>query len=700
MKKKFVGIVFALVCILACALALTACNQTPAPSTPPAGHEHNWSKDWKQNETHHWHECTADDCDVTDNALKDGYGEHNFSNGDCVCGKVKPIIATDGLTYALNSDNESYSVTGIGTATDMEIVIASEYEGKPVTAIGDSAFSGCSSLTDITIPNNVTSIGSGAFSACSSLTSITIPNSVTSIGSGAFASIKEINISDLASWCNIDFEDSESNPLHNAGNLYINGELAMDIAIPDTVTEIKSYAFYGCNSLMSIELANSVTSIGTHAFRNCSNLTSVKINDNINYISDYSFGTGYNISYEEGKMECYTNITHAEIPTIASVAIANGSYNKWTRSSLRTLVITGGNELDFSLICPYCSPFSLESITIPDSVTSIKGTVATTKINYIGNIENWCKLGGIGNTSQYTLYINDIMLNELEMPDGMTAIPDYAFSGCNSLTSVTITGSVTSIGQYAFYNCSFLTNVIIPNSVTSIGQYAFYNCSSFTIVTIPDGVTGIEQCAFYNCASAVFYCEANNKPESWHSAWTDSEKERIIWDCNHNNKTVIVSGSYRHTYTYTVEEGIIYTSIFTEKEYLNPAQSPDGNKYYFYTSYVYVDRQPTSLNGDIHIKNGVRLIVMNAFENCRKITSIEIPNSVTSIGDAAFKMCSFMTITIPDSVTSIGTWAFYGCSGVIYCEVAYKPSGWKDDWNYTSCPVVWDCKNTNKDSNS
>src|ERR1035437_8803621 len=124
-----------------------------------------------------------------------------------------------------------------------------------VTTIGSSAFSSCTSLTNVTIGNSVTSIGSGAFYGCSSLTSITIPNSVTSIGSSAFSSC-----TGLAS-----------------------------VTIGNSVTSVGDYAFSGCRNLTSVTIGNSVTSIGTYAFYYCSGLTSVTIGNSVTNIWSLAF---------------------------------------------------------------------------------------------------------------------------------------------------------------------------------------------------------------------------------------------------------------------------------------------------------------------------------------------------------------------------------------------------------------------------
>ncbi|MBS1305262.1 MAG: leucine-rich repeat domain-containing protein [Christensenellaceae bacterium] len=162
---------------------------------------------------------------------------HNFVGNVCsVCG----VTASEGLAYELSSDGCGYSVVGIGSCTDKDVVIPSSHQNLPVTEIGKDAFSHCG-IISVALPAGVTSIGFCAFSACFSLTSISIPEGLISIDGAAFAGCSGLT----------------------------------SVSLPDGLTSIGQSTFYECKGLTSLSLPESLVSIGDRAFDGCSALTSV-----------------------------------------------------------------------------------------------------------------------------------------------------------------------------------------------------------------------------------------------------------------------------------------------------------------------------------------------------------------------------------------------------------------------------------------
>lgn len=464
------------------------------------------------------------------------------------------------------------------------------------------------------------------------------------------------------------------------------------VEIGDGVTSIGQGAFYHCDKLTSISIPSSVTSICGYAFAGCSNLTTINIPESVTYIGNGVFSGCNKLPLEEEDGILYFGkflMRVAQSHTGNEYKIREGT--KWIGEGSFANKNMTSITIPNSVVCICRESFygcsRLTSVYIPKSVSYIGDmafycsglksvTLASSDTRRIGDAFDGCwNLGNVyclSTTPRSDIYHEFPRIVTLHVQEGyatayqnvnsrtFTIVDDLKVGSCGAQAewyfstqtgalTITGTGETNNNPNWGLSPFSFtkdITKIEILDGITSIAHDLFSGCFNLSSVSLPNSVTSIGSGAFWYCRSLSSIAIPNS---------VNSFGVGVFSRCTN-----------------------LTEPLFNDKFFIKLPENYEGS-YTIPTGLDLVNSAFEDCSGltSVIIPNSVTSIGSNAFDQCTSLTSVSIPNSVTSIGDNAFLNCNQLTsITIPNSVTSIGSQAFYYCRNLasVTCKSITPPS--------------------------
>lgn len=558
--------------------------------------------------------------------------------------------------------------------TELETV---EFLGN-LKLLGGYIFQGCTSLTSVTLPATVTQVGNYCFDGCSSLDTLTFTAGTAALTIGQYAfrntaltsltvparttKIDKYAFQDCAALTTLTFEAGTKALTLNEGAFQGCAELTT-ATLSDQVTAIPANAFYGCKKLATVTGAK-VQTIGATAFRNCKALTTITLPDTLKSIgSDAFMGSG---------------LTEVTIPA-AVTSIDDNAFGAC--ADLMKFTVAADNTTFETFAVTATETVLMEKATDGGLPTIIAAPARVTGDTFTMPNAN---LGGFA--------LNAMLKNvmTLELPEGMTEIPNYAFIGA-SITSITLPSTLTKIGTGAFQS-SDLTSIVIPADVTEIGGSAFKNCrsletitfaegsklttlgtyafaeSGLTAITLPAGVTNL-----YKAKSSSFTFQDCKSLASVEFLGEITELNGYAFDGCTALKSFIIPASVKSMGSYVFQgSGLESITIPKTLDHLYASSYSTTNASYTFKDCLSLrtvviecrDKETVEVDGAQVEQYKTTFINGSAFVGCTALTSVTIPPSVSGIGANAFEGCTALTsVTFSDGAqANINTKAFKDCT--------------------------------------
>lgn len=689
MRKNKLFLTFIICIIVTCCVFIMAACEFDSDDTT---HTHDWQNEWSSDNAFHWYKCNG--C----TEIKDKVA-HSYTNGVCICGKTEnsegeetPIGSL--LSYSLSEDGSYAICNGFSEGKDSsDIIIDSEFEGKPVKEIAARAFYAESNLKSVVIPDSVDKIGEYAFYN-SSVKDINLPNNLKKIEKAIFTKSK-----------------------------------LTKVVIPDSVTEVGEQAFWACKDLTSVKISNNVTNIGTYAFYECEKLSVADIPESVRTIGNYVFSR--------------TAIERATISSNVTTIGKGVFYQSYNLKSVEINSKTVGETM-------FKECYALENVTIGSNTTEIGASAfysckalyemtLSQNITKVGSyafqncyaLTLYCEsaqiISGLSTTTSHYSVVLDCKNNkqdskmneyfvvdnikyavnmkmsagqlvedfariirgqrgatELEIPDtvnydgkdyNVKIINDYAFQSNSNIQKLQIGNNIETIGISAFDNCDGIENVVFGNKVITIDENAFSGCSGITNLELPDSVVNINQKAFYRAGVTRVFISKNVKSmfsKTFHPFYGCQSIDNIAVDSENqyykSENNLLLNKSGTTLYIACKGSGAIPQTVITIGKY----------------SYAGLETLKS-----LNLPEGVKIIDSGAFRDCVNLSQISFPSTVTSFKNEAFANTGFVDFVIPNTVTNLDQNLFAECSKLKNITL---PANFVVPFNFhtifTLCPVL------------
>ncbi len=577
--------------------------------------------------------------------------------------------------------------------------------GENITKIGDNTFKYCKSLANLSVPEGISIIGSEAFSY-SGIVSLQIPSSVTEIGENAFYHSESLNsiviengitnldnvfvmcenievlkipnsvVSVKKSFCHA----GNSGSLKNLKNLtapidlfgeyavvdsdsdYLNcGEKLVSLTLNARGKNTKILTVFACNNLETLVISDGITEIGDYAFAYAYKLREINIPNSVEIIGNFAFSAQYALPPSVGG-------SSAEVLNLGCGVKTIGDGAFYEQNNLVT--VSGGENVESigNAAFAYCK--NLKTLNFGKTVKTI-GNSAFEECSSLTDFSIGENVESIGSSA-----FKSSGLTEAVIPDNVTYIGEYAFANTLYCEKLTLGKGIPKIMSYTFAQMDGLFELVIPEGIEKIDKYAFRDCKKLGSITFSSSVISVDNSAFFKCEKVREVVINGADILFEYSEFSDAYNGYGIYGIEKvfateaEKETGTVFKKVRDFMFYTKKNGEHFLhSYYAKDERVTLPENFEGEPYAI-EDYVFYDNEFIK---EVIVSGNITAIGVSegaVFAECSNLEKIVITAPITKIiKSLCFNCKSLSSVILPDTVTQIGTYAFSACYNLTYIKL-------------------------------